>query len=121
MRIIGVDLHARQQTIAMFYKRRCQGKHFPAEQRPSECSPRHRAPVTYERLFGLALAVCPMNSARRVQRRGYLVLPSPQFHLPDGDDASRLPKLTSEAVVWWQPWFYLRLVAYSFFGLSEGA
>ncbi len=88
MRIIGVDLHAGQQTIAMFYKRRCQGKHFPAEQRPSECSPRHRAPVTYERLFGLALAVCPMNSARRVQRRGYLVLPSPQFHLPDGDDAS---------------------------------
>ncbi len=51
MRIIGVDLHARQQTIAMFYKRRCQEKHFCAERRPSECSPRHRAPVAYEEVF----------------------------------------------------------------------
>ena len=32
-----------------------------------------------------------------------------------------LRNLASVPVVWWQPWFYLRLVAYGFFGLSEGA
>ena len=52
--------------------------------------------------FALALALCPMNSARRVKRRGCLVLPIRRFHLRDGDDTSRLSKLTSAAVVWWQ-------------------
>ena len=32
-----------------------------------------------------------------------------------------LRNLASVPVVRWQPWFYLRLVAYGFFGLSEGA
>jgi hypothetical protein len=32
-----------------------------------------------------------------------------------------LRDLASVPVVRWQPWFYLRLVAYGFFGLSEGA
>jgi hypothetical protein len=39
-------------------------------------------------------------------------------------DATTPIDLRNEAsvpVVWWQPWFYLRLVAYGFFGLSEGA
>jgi hypothetical protein len=38
-----------------------------------------------------------------------------------GDDAFRFLTQTSRVVVHCQPWFYLRLVAYSFFWLSEGA
>jgi hypothetical protein len=37
------------------------------------------------------------------------------------DDADQFRNASSRAVVWWQPWIYLRLVAYCFFGLSEGA
>ena len=36
-------------------------------------------------------------------------------------DGPRLLTKTSIAVVRWQPWFYLRLEAYSYFWLSEGA
>src|ERR1700724_3002297 len=48
------------------------------------------------------------------------------FHLSrciffSSDDADRFLKLASAAVVRCQPWFYLRLVAYCFFGLSERA
>jgi hypothetical protein len=38
-----------------------------------------------------------------------------------GDDALRFLTQTSSVVVQCQPWFYLRLAAYSFFWLSEGA
>jgi hypothetical protein len=42
------------------------------------------------------------------------------------DDANRFAKLSKRSgctvpVVRCQPWFYLRLVAYGFIGLSEGA
>ena len=37
------------------------------------------------------------------------------------DDVIGLLRQTSSAVAWCQPWFYLRLEAYSFFWLSEGA
>ena len=37
------------------------------------------------------------------------------------DDADQFRNVSSRPVVWWQPWIYLRLLAYSFFGLSEGA
>ena len=40
-------------------------------------------------------------------------------YFPDG--AFRFRTQTSSVVVRCQPWFYLRLVAYSFFWLSEGA
>jgi len=38
-----------------------------------------------------------------------------------GDDAHRFLARASSVVAKCQPWFYLRLVAYSFFWLSEGA
>ena len=41
------------------------------------------------------------------------------WYFPDG--AFRFRTQTSRAVVRCQPWFYRRLVAYSFFWLSEGA
>ena len=37
------------------------------------------------------------------------------------DDAVRFLTQTSRVVVQCQPWFYLRLFAYRFFWLSEGA
>ena len=48
------------------------------------------------------------------------VVPSQRFH-PGRDDATQFLKPASPVVVRCQPWFYLRLVAYCFFGLSEGA
>jgi hypothetical protein len=50
-----------------------------------------------------------------------VVVPFPQIHLHRGDDALRFLTQTSSVVVQCQPWFYLRLAAYSFFWLSEGA
>src|SRR5713101_186506 len=94
---------------------------FPHRPRPKQCSPRHRAPVAYEEAFWFCSGSLSHELGSSRERRGYLGLPSQQFHLPDGDDVSRHPKLTSEAVAWWQPWFYVRLVVYSFLGLSEGA
>jgi len=47
-------------------------------------------------------------------------LPSHEIHRR-GDDAFRFRTQTSRVVVLCQPWFYLRLAAYSFFWLSEGA
>jgi hypothetical protein len=47
--------------------------------------------------------------------------PFPQVHLAFVNDAHRFPTQTSRAVVQCQPWFYLRLFAYRFFWLSEGA
>ncbi len=78
MRIIGCDLHARQQTIAMFYKRRCQEKHFPAERRPSECSPRHRAPVAYEEVFrfGSGFVSHQLGSPREAARLFGFAIPA---------------------------------------------
>jgi hypothetical protein len=38
-----------------------------------------------------------------------------------GNDAHQFSAQTSRVVVQCQPWFYLRLFAYCFFWLSEGA
>ena len=48
------------------------------------------------------------------------VVPSQRFH-SGRDDATPFLKPASPVVVRCQPWFYLRLVADCFFGLSEGA
>ena len=37
------------------------------------------------------------------------------------DDGNRFAKLSKRSGCTCQPWFYLRLVAYGFIGLSEGA
>ena len=47
--------------------------------------------------------------------------PFPQIHLASVTTVHRLLTRTSSVVVQCQPWFYLRLEAYSFFWLSEGA
>src|ERR1700690_3208654 len=53
--------------------------------------------------------------------RGAVVVPFPRIHLHRGDDALRFLTQTSRVAVLCQPRFYLRLAAYSFFWLSEGA
>ena len=46
--------------------------------------------------------------------------PSYEDSCPWRDDVFGVAIPTSSAVAWCQPWFYLRLEAYSFFWLSEG-
>src|ERR1039457_7734885 len=70
---------------------------------------------------GFVLAKHSRASADRAIRRGDLIFPSQRFHPNGGDVAIRCLKLTSRTVIGCQPWFYSRLVVYSFFGLSEGA
>ncbi len=67
----------------VFSKRGCQEKQFPNDRTPAGFLSRHPAPVRNEGWFFLAFD--PMHSARRMKQRGYLfylVLPSPEFHLP---------------------------------------
>jgi hypothetical protein len=49
------------------------------------------------------------------------VVPSQRFHVLVATTPISFETKSSRAVVRCQPWIYLRLVAYSFFGLSEGA
>src|ERR1700676_4039548 len=59
----------------------------------------------------------------RVSSCGLLVLLRSISAVPSlisSDDADRFPKLASAAVVWCQPWIYLRLVAWCFFGIYAG-
>ena len=83
---------------------------FSLRRRRGYCS-RHPAPVSYERR--LVRVLCPADLVA-------WVVPSQQFH-SGSDDATQFLKPASPVVVRCQPWFYLRLVAYCFFGLSEGA
>ena len=61
-----------------------------------------------------------LPSSLRMQR-GAVVLAFPQIHRVAVTTPVRFLTQTSRVVVQCQPWFYLRLAAYSFFWLSEGA
>src|SRR6266853_607239 len=68
--------------------------------------------------IGSGLALQSFGRSRTVARRFGISIPAVSSY--GGDDAIRYLKLASRTVVRRQPWFYQRLVVYSFFGLSEG-
>jgi len=85
--------------VTALYKRGCQDKYFAHDQREWE--------------IHLAIQPCVGVS--------FLEFPFSVDSSRWRDDVLRLLTRTSSVVVRCQPWFYLRLVAYSFFWLSEGA
>lgn len=85
-----------------FYKRRCQEKTLLPSAKGIFFL--HRAPVHS----------CDCRSPER-----FLLIQDTRSKL--SHSAFVPPALTPSQAAWCQPWFYLRLVAYSFVGLSEGA
>src|SRR6266852_567273 len=101
--------HKRNRTIAVpvptlpvsaFYKRGCQEKYFARDWRERRNSSLASSPCV-----GVRIRDFPISADSSRWR----------------DDVIRLLTRTSSVVVRCQPWFYLRLEAYSFFWLSEGA
>ena len=70
----------------------------------------------------MVLSFRPMDSVGSLYSRTWLFgFSSPAVFIGYSRRSQSVLKPTSKTVVRCQPWFYLRLVAYSFFGLSERA
>ena len=73
-----------------------------------------------DRRRDLFLEIQPTVVVASLERLGWLSH-SHEFLCADGGDAIEFERAASETGAQGQPWFYLRLVAYGFFRLSEGA
>ena len=94
------QIFARPINTSAFYKRGCQEKYFARDWRERRNSSLASSPCV-----GVRIRDFPISADSSRWR----------------DDVIRLLTRTSSVVVRCQPWFYLRLEAYSFFWLSEGA
>src|SRR5215471_6966202 len=92
-----------------FSKKRHRKSYFQSSRGESR---KNSSPAT-----GRSRNVCLLSSPRNVGRLWLFLFADPLLIVT----TLSLPMPTSNVVVRCQPWFYLRLVAYSFFRLSEGA